>query len=384
MRIPPYNKRIFLSHPEFDGRELRYIHEALQAGQIATSGAFIALFEDKLEERFGGGSIVAMNSGTSAIHLSLVLLGVGIGDEVICQSLTFAASANPIVYLGALPIFVDSERDTWNICPELLEETILDRIAKGKLPKAIITVDLFGMPARMQEIMAVARRYGIPVLEDAAEAVGSKIEDHYCGTFGDIGVYSFNGNKVITTGGGGAIITTDLKWSKMARHLATQAKDNFSHYEHTSIGYNYKMNNLAAGIGLAQMDALDYCIQQRRKIYEVYKARLEDLPGISFLPEPEGYFSNRWLTTVLIDPVEAGFDREAVRLALEIENIESRPVWKPMHLQPVFDDAPYYGGDIAANIFKRGLCLPSSSGLSAGDIDRIVTCFIKVNQKVHQ
>lgn len=384
MVIPPSPKRIFLSNPEFDGKELRYIQEALLAGQIATSGNFIAEFENKLEDKFGGGSVVALNSGTSAIHLALVLLGVGRGDVVICQSLTFAASANPIVYLGAQPIFVDSEEDTWNICPELLEEAILESLSKGKLPKAIITVNLFGMPAKMPAVIAIAKRYGIPVLEDAAESVGSRIEGQFCGTFGDIGIYSFNGNKVITTGGGGAIVTMNLQWSKKARHLATQAKDDYPYYEHSEIGYNYKMNNVAAGIGLAQMDCVDERVQKRRAIFAHYQAELSDLPGISFLLEPEGFYSNRWLSTVRIDPRQAGFDSDTLRKALEENNIESRPVWKPMHLQPVFRSSPFYGGNVAEDLFRNGLCLPSSSSLCKEGLDRILFSFYSLYHKMHR
>lgn len=382
MIINPPSKRIHLSVPEFDGKESRYIHEAFQSGQIATSGSFIEKFEDQLEREFGGENIVALNSGTSAIHLGLQLLDVGRGDEVICQSLTFAASANPIVYLGAQPIFVDSESDTWNICPQLLEEVILDRISKGKLPKAIVTVNLFGMPAKMKEIMEVAHRYGIPVLEDAAESVGSRIHHRYCGTFGDIGVFSFNGNKVITTGGGGALVTSNDTWTKRARHLATQAKENHPHYEHSSIGYNYKMNNLAAGIGLAQLGCLKERIAQRRRIFSYYQNALENIAGISFLKELPGYFSNRWLTTVLINPSEAGFDRETLRLSLESRNIESKPIWKPMHLQPVFRQSTYYGGEIAAGFFANGLCLPSSSNLTVQELDRVTECLMLLHQGV--
>ncbi len=359
-----------------------HIQEALLAGHIATTGRFITEFENRLEEKCGGGCVVALNSGTSAIHLALMLLGVGPGDEVICQSLTFTASANPIVYLGARPVFVDSEKETWNICPELLEEAILHRISKGKRPKAIVVVNLFGMPAQMPAIMEIAGRYGIPVLEDAAESLGSQINGQFCGTFGDIGIYSFNGNKVITTGGGGALVTANLQWAKKARHLSTQAKDNYPHYEHSEIGYNYKMNNLAAGIGLAQLDRVDERIQKRRAIFDHYKNELEAMPGVSFLPEPEGYFSNRWLTAVRIDPGKAGFDAEALRLALEQNNIESRPVWKPMHLQPVFHASPCYGGALASSLFEAGLCLPSGSNLNKEDLDRVLFSLFSLHHKV--
>lgn len=382
MLLAHLKKRIYLSKQEFDGNELRYVQEAFMADNIATSGSFIKEFEEKLEERFDGGNVVALNSGTSAIHLALILLGIKRGDEVICQSLTFAASANPIVYLDARPIFVDSEKDTWNMCPQLLEEAILDRISKGRLPKAIIPVNLFGMPAKLPEITEVAFRYGIPVLEDAAESLGSKIGGKYCGTFGDIGIFSFNGNKVITTGGGGAIVTENVKWTKKARHLSTQAKDRQPHYEHSAIGYNYKMNNLAAGIGIAQLEGLESQIQKRRAVFLQYRRELETIPGISFLEEPKEYFSNRWLTTLLIDPKRAGFDKDAVRLALERQNIESRPIWKPMNLQPVFQHALYYGGTVAADLFEQGICLPSSGSLSGEDIERVRECFHMLHQEV--
>lgn len=382
MAILPPRKRIFLSSPEFDGKEIFHIQEALQAEQIATSGSFIQEFEDKLEGMCGGGRVTVLNSGTSAIHLALVLLGIGPGDEVICQSLTFTASANPIVYLGAKPIFVDSEKETWNLCPKLLEETILDRISKGKFPKAIIAVTLFGMPAQMPAIKQVAEQYGIPILEDAAASLGSRIDERCCGTFGDIGVYSFNGNKVITTGGGGALITTNLQWAKKARHLSTQAKDNYPYYEHSEIGYNYKMNNLAAAIGLAQLNRVDERVQRRRAIFEHYRQGLKSMPGITFLLEPEGYYSNRWLTAVIIDPDETGFDAETLRLDLEQNNIESRQVWKPMHLQPVFKSCPTYGGHVASSLFKDGLCLPSGSKLSKDDLDRVLFSFFTLHHKM--
>jgi len=374
MTIAPSSKRIYLSAPGFDGKELYYIQEALNAGQIATAGSFIAAFESELAIRCGGKSVVALNSGTSAIHLALILLGVGPGDEVICQSLTFAASANPIVYLGAKPIFVDSERQTWNMCPELLEEAIIDRISRGKCPKAIIAVNLFGMPAQLPAIIEVASRYGIPVLEDAAESIGSKINGQWSGTFGDIGVYSFNGNKMITTGGGGALITANNQWVGKARHLSTQAKDDYPHYQHSSIGYNYKMNNLAAGIGLAQLERLEDRIEKRRYIFSRYLAKLQDIPGVSLLQEPDGYYSNRWLTAVLIDPGITGISADKLRGLLELHNIETRQVWKPMHLQPVFRDYPSYGGTVASQLFERGLCLPSGSSLTEEDLDKVLMC----------
>src|SRR5690606_15358066 len=372
MIVSSHSKRIFLSSPEFCGTELLYIQEAFEAGVIATSGNHIAAFEKKLQSKCGGRWVVALNSGNSAIHLALVLLGVGPGDEVLCQSLTFAASANPISYLGAFPIFVDSEIDTWNICPEHLEDAILDRLSKGKRPKAIICVNLFGMPAQMPAIMEIANRYDIPVVEDAAESLGSRIKSRYCGTFGDLGVYSFNGNKMITTGGGGALVVSQRRWACQARHLSTQAKDNYPYYQHSAIGYNYKMNNLAAGIGIAQLDKLDERVAKRRAIFNYYNTRLKDFAGISLLDELEDYYSNRWLSVIPIDPEVAGVDVETLRISLELQNIESRQVWKPMHLQPVFKDSPCYGGETAARLFENGLCLPSGSDLKEEDLERVL------------
>ena len=377
----PSNNRIYLSTPEFEGKELKYIENAFQAKQVATHGAFIQEFECRIKEKFGAEEVVALNSGTSAIHIALMLLGVKGGDEVICQTLTFVASANPIVYLGGIPVFVDSERDTWNICPQFLEEAILDRIRKGKLPKAIIMVNLFGMPAKTHEILEIAGRYGIPVLEDAAESIGSKISGQYCGTLGDIGVFSFNGNKVITTGGGGVMITPNLHWSRKARHLSTQAKDNFPYYHHSEIGYNYKMNNIAAGIGLAQLETLEEKIRKRRQNFEYYRAILTNSEGISFLDEPAGSFSNRWLTTVLIDPELAFITRDLAMELMAESNIEARPVWKPMHLQPIFRQRPYYGENVAADLFSKGLCLPSGGSLERADLDRVIGCLMPFYEK---
>jgi dTDP-4-amino-4,6-dideoxygalactose transaminase len=301
-----------------------------------------------------------------------VLLGIKAGDEVICQSMTFSATANPITYVGATPVFVDSEEDTWNMSPALLEAAIKDRIANGKKPKAIIPVHLYGMPAKMDEITAVARQYGIPVLEDAAEALGSSIDGRKCGTFGDIGVLSFNGNKIITTSGGGALVAHSSALVKDARFLATQARDEAPHYQHSQIGYNYRMSNLCAGVGRGQMEVLADRVKQRRKVYEQYHSQLAGKRGISFVEEPAGYFSNRWLSTILIDPKEAGFTREDLRLKLEQDNIESRPLWKPMHMQPVFEGCPYYGDGTAEQLFENGLCLPSGSNLSEDDMERIL------------
>ena len=287
--------------------------------------------------------------------------------------MTFSASANPVVYLGAKPIFIDSEKETWNMDPGVLEEAIKDRLKKGKKPKAIIAVHLYGMPAKMDEIISIAKKYEIPVIEDAAEALGSSIQGKKCGTFGDIGILSFNGNKIITTSGGGALVSKNEEQVKTATFLATQARDMAPHYQHSRIGYNYRMSNICAGIGRGQMEVLPERVNQRRANFSFYKEAFKDLEGIGFVEEPEGYFSNRWLTTILVDPAKTGgITREDIRLALEKENIESRPLWKPMHLQPVFAKFPYYGERVAENLFENGLCLPSGSNLSEEDLARVV------------
>ncbi|WP_339922438.1 DegT/DnrJ/EryC1/StrS family aminotransferase [uncultured Cyclobacterium sp.] len=373
---------IYLSSPQFTGEEIEYVQRALDQENIATNGVFIRQFEMAIQERFDSAHTVALNSGTSSIHLSLHLLGVGPGDEVICQTFTYIASTNPILYLGAKPIFVDSEESTWNMCPEKLGHSIEDCIARGKKPKAIIVVNLFGMPANWPELLLVAQRYDIPMVEDAAESVGAKIGDKFTGTFGDLGIYSFNGNKIITTGGGGALLTNNRFWDKKARYFSTQAKLDFPYFEHIEMGFNYKMNNISAGIGLAQLDVLENRIEKRRNIYAYYKRNLEMLPGIAFLKEPEGYFSNRWLTTIIIEPDRAGFKASDLREFLLKDGIESRFLWKPMHLQPMYKNAPYYGGNIAENLFLKGLCLPSGSGLNEEELDRIINAVFILHKEV--
>ncbi|MEX2514395.1 MAG: aminotransferase class V-fold PLP-dependent enzyme [Cyclobacteriaceae bacterium] len=372
-------QKLFLSAPEFDGTEMEFVKRAMDLGQIATNGPFISEFERKLQDTFNAGNVIALNSGTSSIHLALHLLGVGPGDEVICQTFTFIASSNPVVYLGAQPVFVDSETDTWNMCPHALEATIQHRLQLGKKPKAIIVVNLFGMPAKLPEIMALGKKYEIPVIEDAAESVGSKIGGQFTGTFGDLGIYSFNGNKIITTGGGGALVTSSRFMANKSRYLSTQAKLNFHHYEHRELGYNYKMNNLTAGIGIAQLSCLEDKIAKRREIHQYYHNHLSHLPGITFLDEPEGYFSNRWLTTILIDSELAGFESDDLREALLSKNIESRFLWKPMHLQPLYKNAPYYGGNYARALFHQGLCLPSGGGLTNAGLNRVIDCIFELH-----
>jgi len=366
------NKRIYLSLSEQSGFEQEFIQKALQTNWITSGGPNVDEFESALENYLDEKSFVsALNSGTSAIHLALVLLGVKEGDEIICQSMTFSASANPILYQGAIPIFVDSELDTWNICPEQLEIAIKDRIKKGKKPKAIIAVHLYGTPYKVDEIHAIADRYNIPVIEDSAEALGSSYKGKKCGSFGDFGIFSFNGNKIITTSSGGALITNSKELKEKTIFYATQSKDEAVHYQHSQIGYNYRMSNICAGVGLGQMKILDKNVDFRRKINVFYKEIFMDIEGVDvFESINENYFSNYWLSTILVEPYK-NRNKESLRLALENANIESRPLWKPMHLQPIFEKYPYYGNKIAENLFEKGLCLPSGSNLSIEDRKRI-------------
>lgn len=362
--------RIYLSPPHMGGDEIKYIYEAFHSNWISPTGPNLDSFEKELCDYNGIGYCVGLSSGTAAIHLALVMLGVGPGDEIICSSFTFAGSCNPIVYQHSTPVFIDSEKETWNMDPQFLEEAIKDRLKKGKKPKAIIAVHLYGMPAKMDAIMDIARQFEIPVIEDAAEGIGSRYKDKKLGTFGDMGVYSFNGNKIITTSGGGAMVSDRREWIHQAKFLSTQARDPAPHYQHSQIGYNYRLSNISAGIGLGQLKVLDQRVQQRRGNFNYYHNKLSHL-GVSFQPEPDGCFSNRWLTCMLV-PENSGIIPEDIRLALEEENIESRPLWKPMHLQPVFKDAPYYGHNVCENLFKTGLCLPSGSALSEAELDQVV------------
>lgn len=345
------------------GTEEKYVKEAFDTNWIAPLGPNVDGFENDLANYLGNDvHVAALSSGTAALHLALIILGVKAGDEVICQSMTFSASANPIAYQGATPVFVDSEDRTWNMSPEYLEEAIQDRVSKGKKPKAIIVVHLYGMPAEMDRIMEIADKYEIPVVEDAAEALGSSYKGRKLGTFGAMSILSFNGNKIITTSGGGALVSNNEEWIKKARFLATQARDNAPHYQHSHIGYNYRMSNVCAGIGRGQMEVLQDRVDARRANYTFYKNQL-DTNLFKFPDEPtEDYYSNRWLTTVLV--ADGALNREVIRLALEKENIESRPLWKPMHLQPVFADAPFYGDGTSEMLFDKGLCLPSGSNLT--------------------
>jgi dTDP-4-amino-4,6-dideoxygalactose transaminase len=365
--------KIWLSSPHMGGAEQNYVKEAFDSNWVAPLGPNVNGFEEDIASYIKEGHVAALSSGTAALHLALIMLDVRPGDEVICQSMTFSASANPIAYQQATPVFVDSEPDTWNMSPRFLEEAIKDRIAKGKKPKAIIPVHLYGMPAKMDEILAIAQQYDIPVVEDAAEALGSVYKGRMCGTFGEMAVLSFNGNKIITTSGGGALVTKNDNFKKNAVFLSTQARDAAPHYQHSHIGYNYRMSNIVAGIGRGQMEVLQQRVEQRRRIFQKYKEALKHIAGISFMEEQEGMYSNRWLTAVIINPeLTNGIDREMIRLALDAENIESRPLWKPMHLQPVFADAPYYGDGVSERLFEDGLCLPSGSNMTDTEFERIV------------
>jgi dTDP-4-amino-4,6-dideoxygalactose transaminase len=358
--------------------EIKFVQEAFDLNWISPVGPNINAFEAELADYTKSGHCAALASGTSAIHLALIILGVGPGDEVVCSSFTFSASCNPIRYQGAIPVFIDSERDTWNMDPTLLEAAIKDRIAKGKKPKAIVVVHLYGVSAKMNEIMEVSSRYGIPVIEDAAEALGSTYLGASVGTLGDFGVYSFNGNKIITTSGGGALVSANKAAIDKARFLATQARDPAPHYEHSAIGYNYRLSNVCAGIGRGQLRVLDERVKRRREIFGLYKSALAKIPGIEFPGEFEGFYSNRWLTTILVDPVQAGFDREKIRLALERENIESRPLWKPMHVQPVFREFPSYTNGVSEKLFEQGLCLPSGSNLTDDQIRKVLGVILQL------
>jgi dTDP-4-amino-4,6-dideoxygalactose transaminase len=362
-------QKIWLSSPHLTGEEQKYVTEAFETNWVAPLGPNVNGLEKDICNFTGAKYCSALSSGTVAIHLALILLGVEQNDEVLVSSFTFSATVNPIRYQKAIPIFVDSERETWNMCPVLLEKAIQDRITKCTKPKAIILVHLYGMPSKMQEIQDIAKKYNIPIIEDAAEAIGATYQGKAMGTFGSIGVYSFNGNKIITTSGGGAMVSDTSKFIKNATFLATQARDDAPHYQHSQIGYNYRMSNIVAGIGRGQMEVLQDRVDARRKNFDFYKKELGAIDSISFVEEPEGFYANRWLTTILTDSFDT---REKIRLALEQENIESRPLWKPMHLQPVFQEFPSYTNGTSEDLFERGLCLPSGSNLTIEDLLRVV------------
>lgn len=364
--------RIYLSPPHMSGLERKYVTEAFDTNWVSPAGPHINAFEEELAAYLGEGvHVAALSSGTAAIHLALIILGVKQGDEVICSTFTFSGSCNPIVYTGATPVFVESDPTTWNLDPNTLREAIQDRLLKtGKKPKAIILVELYGNPARMDEIMSVAEEFSIPVIEDSAEALGSTWRGRKLGTFGEFGILSFNGNKIITTSGGGALVSKNKDHIEKAKFLATQARDKAPHYQHSQIGYNYRLSNICAGIGRGQLEVLDERVAKRREIYEYYKENLKNDPNFEFVPEPEGGFSNRWLSTVLLKA--AGISPEKMRLALEEHNIETRALWKPMHLQPVFEGCAYYGNRLSEKLFNEGLCLPSGTALDYVNLGRIV------------
>ncbi len=363
--------RIFLSVPHMGGHETNYVQKALEDNWVSTIGPNLPGFEHDICQHTNARYAVALNSGTAAIHLALQLLGVKAGDEVLCSTFTFVATANPILYVGATPVFVESEPETWNMSPSTLREAIEGRLKAGKKPACILVVHLYGMPAKLKEIMAIAEEYDIPVIEDAAEALGSRYSGHQVGTLGLMGIFSFNGNKIITTSGGGALITNDEEVAQKALFLATHSKDPAPYYEHSQMGFNYRLSNICAGIGRGQFDVLEKRIKQRREVYSYYRNQLASIEGVSFLDEPKGCFSNRWLTNIVLSE-ELRTTPESIRQALEQENIETRPLWKPMHLQPLFKDNPYYGDNFSGRLFSRGLSLPSSSSLTEEDLGKVV------------
>lgn len=373
MQHPP---KIWLSSPHMGGNETKYVQEAFDANWVAPLGPNVNGLEQDIENYLKQSShVAALSSGTAALHLGLLLLDVKPGDEVLCQTMTFSASANPIMYVGATPVFIDSEKDTWNLCPIALEEAIIDRIAKGKKPKAIIGVHLYGMPFKAAEIMAVSQKYDIPVLEDSAEALGSTYKGQNCGTFGPLAALSFNGNKIITTSGGGALVCNNPAHKEKAVFWATQSRDNAPHYQHSEVGYNYRMSNICAGIGRGQMEVIDLRVAQRRAVNAFYQTLFKDIKDVTVFKEPDAnFFSNHWLSAIVLQSFE---QREALRLALEQENIESRPLWKPMHLQPIFEKYPYYGTKVSEELFEKGLCLPSGSNLTASDLERIQQVLVR-------
>jgi dTDP-4-amino-4,6-dideoxygalactose transaminase len=374
------NSRIWLSSPHMGGNEMKYVQEAYDTNWVAPLGPNVNELEKELAKYLNIKGVAVLSSGTSAIHLALIILGIKQGDEVICSSFTFSASANPIMYQCATPVFIDSEKDTWNMDPELLEKAIKDRINKGNKPKAIILVHLYGMPAKTAEIVEIANRYEIPIVEDAAEALGSRFNNISCGTFGLMGILSFNGNKIITTSGGGALISNKVEYIEKAKFLATQARDKAPHYQHSAVGYNYRMSNIVAGIGRGQLEVLESRIAARRNNNQLYRKLLADYDFISFQNEPPGHFSNYWLTTIVVGENKNGITSEKIRLIMDSENIETRPFWKPMHTQPVFAGYPAYLNGVSERLFNYGLCLPSGSNLSNVEKERIENCLKSILQ----
>lgn len=378
MQAVKNKKRIYLSSPHMSGNEQKYIKDAFDTNWIAPLGPNVECFEKELASFVGARDAVAVSSGTAAIHLALQLLDVQKGDTVFCSSFTFVASANPIVYLGAEPIFIDSEPETWNMSPKALEHALYDADKEGKLPKAVIVVHLYGQSAKIDEILSLCNKYNVPIIEDAAESLGSTYKGKASGTFGKFGVYSFNGNKIITTSGGGMLVSDDIDALKKARFLATQARDSAPYYQHSQIGYNYRMSNILAGVGRAQLGVLEDRVRTRRYIFERYYQELSNIPGFHFMPELENTSSNRWLTTLTVDEKEAGISIESLLKSLAEENIEARPAWKPLHMQPLFEGGKYYphGNDVSKQLFEKGICLPSGSNMLDEDQQRVIQVII--------
>lgn len=382
MKTPVKKERIFLSSPHLSGNEHNYVMEAFESNWVAPLGPNVDQFEKEIAQYVGVNDAVAVSSGTAAIHLALSLLGVQKGDKVFCSTLTFVASANPILYQQAEPVFIDSEPETWNMSPAALESAFQEAETEGKLPKAVVIVNLYGQSAKMDELMAICNYYQVPVIEDAAESLGSYYKGMPSGSFGKFGIYSFNGNKIITTSGGGMLVCNDLNIIQKARFLATQARDPAPHYQHSEIGYNYRLSNILAGIGRAQFEVLEERVKARRMIFDRYVLELGEIPGLTFMPELANTFSNRWLTALTLDEEKVGLTVQELINALEKENIEARPVWKPLHLQPLFSNMKYYphceNEDIAANLFRTGICLPSGSNMTIDDQIRVIECVKKV------
>ncbi len=367
------NKPILLSTPHMGDEELEFVKEAFETNWIAPVGPHVDAFEAEFCQVTNASYAVALSSGTAALHLALKLVGVEAGDEVFCSTLTFIASANPIIYLGAKPVFIDSDRTSWNMNPELLAEALDSRAKTGKLPKAVVLVHLYGQSADIDPILQACNQYDVPLIEDAAEALGATYKKRSLGTFGRIGIYSFNGNKIITTSGGGMLVSEDLKLVEKGRFLATQARDRAPHYQHSQIGYNYRLSNVLAGIGRGQLRVLNQRVAARRRNFEIYFQELKNLPGIEFMPDANYGYATRWLTCITIDPQAFGGNREQLRIALLEQQIESRPVWKPLHIQPIFAECPCFGGAVAEDLFARGLCLPSGSNLTNEDLKTVIS-----------
>jgi dTDP-4-amino-4,6-dideoxygalactose transaminase len=375
------HSQILLSTPHMSGSELNFIKEAFDTNWIAPVGPHIDAFEREFCQLVGCSHAAALSSGTAALHLALIIAGVGVGDEVFCSTLTFSASVNPIIYQGATPVFIDSDRTSWNMDPQLLADALDQRAKLNKLPKAVILVHLYGQSADTDPILAVCNKYGIPLVEDAAEALGATYKEKTPGTFGKYGFYSFNGNKIITTSGGGMLVSDDPQVIAKAKFLSTQARDQAPHYEHTQIGYNYRLSNVSAGIGRAQIQVLAQRVAQRRHNYHYYKQHLAHLPGIEFMPETDFGVSTHWLTAITVDPSQFGCNRETIYKSLAECKIETRPIWKPMHLQPIFQKYQFFGGEVAESLFDRGLCLPSGSNLTTAELDRVIESFTACYQR---